>query len=143
MDSPIDTKIDFVIKALDDRKGKTKGGGEYWRARDIQSVLGYLRWENFENVIKKACMACESAGIDPTNQFRETTKMVTVGSGAQVNQKDYFLSRYACYLVAMNGDTPPKWRLVQRKRILRFKLEDKRCLISSQTPKKESNFERE
>lgn len=50
-------------------------------------------------------MACESAGVDPNNQFRETTKMVEVGSGAQIQQKDYFLSRYACYLIAMNGDT--------------------------------------
>jgi len=97
--------VDLVIKALDERKNQAKEGGEYWRARDIQPVLGYSRWENFEKVINKARMACESAGVDPNNHFRETTKVIAMGKGAQFEQRDFFLSRYACYLVAMNGET--------------------------------------
>ena len=106
--------LDFVTKALDKCKNQTRGGGEYWRARDIQTILGYSRWENFENVIKKARMACESAGVDPNNQFRETTKVIAMGKGAQFEQKDFFLSRYACYLVAMNGEpTKPEIGMAQ------------------------------
>jgi len=73
-------------------------------ARDIQGVLGYSRWENFEKIIEKARLSCESAGGDPPNHFRESTKMVEVGSGAKVPTQDYFLTRLACYLIAMNGD---------------------------------------
>jgi len=97
-----------TIKRLDAAKKLTKNGGEYWMAREIQPILGYERWENFHNVINKARMACESSGIEPDNQFRDITKKVTVGSGAMVPQVDYFLTRYACYLIAMNGDSTTK-----------------------------------
>jgi len=73
-------------------------------ARDLQPLLGYATWEHFANVIEKAKMACESAGADPDYQFREVTKGITAGKGAEVQRADMFLSRYACYLIAMNGD---------------------------------------
>lgn len=94
----------LIISALEKAMSETKKGTPYWRARDLQAILGYVRWENFEKVIEKARMACESSGIDPDHQFLETTKMVTVGSGAQVAQRDLFLTKYACYLIAMNGE---------------------------------------
>jgi len=86
------------------RKTATKGT-EYWMARDLQAVLGYARWENFEDVIQKARIACESVGVDPDNHVRPTAKMVEVGSGAKRQRRDFYLSRFGAYLVAMNGDS--------------------------------------
>jgi DNA-damage-inducible protein D len=80
-------------------------GSEYWLAREIQADLGYETWENFETAIGRAVDACRSAGYKPSNHFRATTKMVRIGSGAERKTRDYFLSRYACYLIAMNADS--------------------------------------
>lgn len=79
-------------------------GVEFWFARDLQIVLGYSRWENFANVIEKAITSCVTAGYDAADHFLEVTKMVTLGSGAEREIEDYALSRYACYLIAQNGD---------------------------------------
>lgn len=96
---------DSVIKDLDSRKRLTKSNSEYWMGRDIQEILGYSKWDKFENVIEKAIMACKSAGAHPDNHFLRTGKVITAGKGAQLERRDYFLSRYACYLIAMNGDS--------------------------------------
>lgn len=95
---------DLVVSELDRRRDYDEQGNEYWRARDLQNVLGYSEWRNFAEVIEKARTACETLGVDPSNQFVATTKKVTVGSGGIVEIEDFFLSRYAAYLVAMNGD---------------------------------------
>lgn len=100
----MDGQIDSVIKELDSAKRVSKRGGEYWMSREIQKILGYSMWENFQNVIKKARMACMSTGVDENDHFRDTTKMVAIGSGAMVQTTDCFLTRYACYLIAMNGE---------------------------------------
>jgi len=94
----------LLISHLESCKRQTSQGAEYWMARDLLQTLGYTRWENFANVIERARMACESAGVNPDDQFRETTKGIAAGKGAEVQRADYFLSRYACYLIAMNGD---------------------------------------
>jgi len=94
-----------VNRALDEAKRIGNKGGEYWMARDIQQILGYSSWENFQKVIKKARMACESAGEDSSNHFHDIVKMVKAGSDAMVPKGDTFLSRYACYLIAMNGES--------------------------------------
>jgi DNA-damage-inducible protein D len=73
-------------------------------ARDIQSVLEYDKFDKFENVIERAISACVAYGEESGRHFLQTGKKVPIGSGAQVVRKDYFLSRYGCYLVAMNGD---------------------------------------
>jgi DNA-damage-inducible protein D len=73
-------------------------------ARDLQPLLGYATWESFTNVIEKAKMACESSGADSEYQFRDVTKGIVAGKGAKLQRADMFLSRYACYLIAMNGD---------------------------------------
>jgi DNA-damage-inducible protein D len=77
---------------------------EFWLARELQVVLGYDRWENFLKVIEKAVTACKNAGFEPGDHFLEATKMVQVGSGAMREVIDYMLTRYACYLIAQNGD---------------------------------------
>lgn len=77
---------------------------EFWYARDLMPLLGYERWENFDKAIQRAMDSCKTSGIETENHFREVTKMVSLGSGAQRNVKDYMLTRYACYLIAQNGD---------------------------------------
>lgn len=78
---------------------------EYWFARDLQKMLGYERWENFANVIQKAKTACENSSIEITDHFRDVTKMVSIGSNTQRSIEDIMLTRYACYLIAQNGDS--------------------------------------
>ncbi len=77
---------------------------EFWYARDLQEPLGYARWENFLTAIRRATEACESSGHNVEDHFRGVTKMVALGSGAERPVEDFMLTRYACYLVAMNGD---------------------------------------
>ncbi len=81
------------------------GGVECWSARELQKLLGYTLWQNFEKVFVKAKSACENAGEEITNHFIDVNKMVDIGSGAQKQIKDILLTRYACYLVAQNGDS--------------------------------------
>ena len=92
-------KFDSIINTAE------KDNIEFWYARDLQIQLGYKRWENFIETIKKAMQSCENASIEVDNHFREVTKMVQIGSGARRNLQDYMLTRYACYLIAQNGDS--------------------------------------
>ena len=83
---------------------QTEGGVEYWLARDIQFLLGYAKWDNFLNVVSKAKTACEGSGHKVSNHFADVGKMVDLGSGSQREVDDLMLTRYACYLIAQNGD---------------------------------------
>jgi len=83
-------------------------GVECWSARELQNILGYSQWRNFKNVIEKAEKSCEQAGEDTKNHFAEFSKMVEIGSGAQKPVEDIALTRYACYLIAQNGDATTK-----------------------------------
>ncbi len=77
---------------------------EYWLARDLMGLLGYARWENFEVAIQRAVTSCKAAKIEASDHFREVTKMIATGKGAQRHVRDFMLTRYACYLIAQNGD---------------------------------------
>ena len=83
-------------------------GVECWSARELQDILGYSQWRNFKNVIDKAQKSCEQAGEEAKNHFAEFSKMVEIGSGAQKSVEDIALTRYACYLIAQNGDATTK-----------------------------------
>jgi DNA-damage-inducible protein D len=79
-------------------------GIEFWFARDLMEPLGYVRWENFQTAIQRAVTSCETTGYEPNDHFRGVTKMVKLGSGAERAVDDFMLTRYACYLIAQNGD---------------------------------------
>jgi DNA-damage-inducible protein D len=100
--SQIDTN---VIQSLDQCRRFTPQGEEYWSARDIYLLLKYSDWRVFEDLIERAKQSCGTAGFTASNHFVMGHKMVTLGSNSQRNVTDYALSRYACYLIAMNGDT--------------------------------------
>lgn len=82
----------------------TEDGIEFWFARDLQHLLGYGKWDNFNNVISKAKTACEISGQNISDHFADVGKMVDIGSGARKEIDDTMLTRFACYLVAQNGD---------------------------------------
>ena len=79
-------------------------GTEYWLARELQELLGYSDWRNFSNAINKAKESCQTTGEAVSDHFVDVTKMVKIGSGAERKQEDIMLTRYACYLIAQNGD---------------------------------------
>ena len=83
---------------------QTEGGIEYWLARDIQQLLGYTQWRNFLHTVSKAKTACEVSGHKVSDHFADVSKMVDLGSGSQREVDDLMLTRYACYLIAQNGD---------------------------------------
>jgi len=91
-------------KSLEEIK-KIKNDFEYWSARNLMEALGYIEWRAFEEVIKKAKFACEKSGQDITGHFVDASKMVNTGSTAKRRINDYSLTRYACYLIAQNGDS--------------------------------------
>ena len=100
-------KIDFIHKltsTFEAHAQQTEEGIEYWLARDLQALLGYAKWENFLNVINKARIACENSGQQAADHFPDVRKMVDLGSGSQRHIDDIMLTRYACYLIAQNGN---------------------------------------
>jgi DNA-damage-inducible protein D len=91
-------------QTFEEIKRVTEGNSECWSARDLQPVLEYNSWDKFKKVVEKAMTACEKAGQSVANHFSRVGKMVPLGSGAEREVEDFFLSRYACYLIVQNGD---------------------------------------
>ncbi len=91
-------------KSFEDLKHLNQHGAEYWNARELQAMLGYTQWRRFEDAIKRAMTSCEKSGNDPAHHFAGAGKMIELAKGAMREVPDYQLSRFACYLIAQNGD---------------------------------------
>ncbi|MBF0142397.1 MAG: DNA damage-inducible protein D [Magnetococcales bacterium] len=96
--------IQSLTRSFEDHAQQTETGVEYWLARDLQHLLGYGEWRNFNTAISKAKTACEGSGHPAADHFVGVNKMVDLGSGSQRQIDDLMLTRYACYLIAQNGD---------------------------------------
>ena len=93
--------FDAIVEIVKDEDGNDI---EVWYARELQTVLGYARWENFVVAIGRAIESCKTLGVSVDDHFREVTKMIALAKGAQRDVQDFMLTRYACYLIAQNGD---------------------------------------
>lgn len=101
--------IDFYEQKFCNNKNKLyKNGVEFWYARELMVCLNYSKWSNLKKVIYKAINSCENSDISVFDHFADASKMVQIGSEAKREQQDYKLTRYACYLIAQNGDSRKK-----------------------------------
>ena len=100
--------IKITEKTFEEIKHIDKQGNEYWYARELQSVLNYKEWRKFENVINKAKKSCKNSDISAFEHFTDVSKTIKMPKGAEKTILDYKLTRYACYLIAQNGDSRKK-----------------------------------
>ena len=99
---------EYTEKVFEDIKHIDENGNEYWLARELQTTLEYTQWRRFENVINKAKLACENSCIKVDDHFADVGKTSNMPNGGVKIIADYKLSRYACYLIAQNGDSRKK-----------------------------------
>jgi len=110
-------------------KRRNAHGAEYWSARDLQPLLGYSQWRRFEDAIARAMTSCEQSGNKPEHHFAGAGKMVELGSGSVREVPDFHLSRFACYLIAQNGD-PRKAEIAQAQKY--FAIQTRRQELSDE-----------
>lgn len=92
------------MQSFEDLKKINSHGAEYWSARELQAVLGYSQWRRFEDAVRRAIQSCQTSGNNPDYHFASAGKPIPGGKGAVQVVDDYHLSRFACYLIAQNGD---------------------------------------
>jgi DNA-damage-inducible protein D len=96
--------VSMGSKPFEDLKKVNEYGAEYWSAREIQPLLGYMQWRRFEDAVKRAITSCKQSGNESLYHFAGAGKMIDIGKGGSREVPDYHLSRFACYLIAQNGD---------------------------------------
>ena len=101
-------EVDKNNKSLEKIKHIDENGIEFWYARELMPILQYSNWQNFEKIIDKAKISCENSGISVFEHFTDVNKLSKRANNAEVEIKDYKLTRYACYLIAQNGDSRKK-----------------------------------
>ncbi len=116
-------------KTFEDLKQHNEHGAEYWSARDLQPLLGYGQWRRFEQAIERAMVSCQESGNAPDHHFAGAGKMIQIGKGGLRDVEDYQLSRFACYLIAQNGD-PRKPQIAQAQQY--FAIQTRRQELSDQ-----------
>jgi DNA-damage-inducible protein D len=117
------------LRSFEALKKINEHGAEFWSARDLQSLLGYVKWQKFDTAIARAKASCEASGNVVENHFTDAGNMVKVGSGAKRETADYHLSRFACYLIAQNGD-PRKPEIAEAQKY--FAVQARRQELSDQ-----------
>src|SRR3989339_642002 len=136
---------------------KLADGIEFWLARDLQKLLGYDKWENFLNAIEKAKIACKNSGYEVNNHFPDIRKTIPMPKGATKEIIDFMLTRYACYLIAQNGDPRKeeiafaqsyfaiqtrKQELIEQRIALQERMEARQKLVASETELSKLIYER-
>ena len=116
-------------QSFEDLKQVNDHDAEYWSARDLQPLLGYSQWRRFEDSVRRAITSCEQSGNNPEHHFAGAGKPITGGKGAVQIVQDYQLSRFACYLIAQNGD-PRKPEIAQAQKY--FAIQTRRQELSEQ-----------
>jgi len=116
-------------KSFEELKQINPHGAEYWSARDLQPLLGYSQWRRFEQAVERAISSCKQSGNKPDHHFAGVGKMVELGSGSAREVPDYHLSRFACYLIAQNGD-PRKPEIAQAQQY--FAIQTRRQELTEQ-----------
>ena len=114
MELKILKKIDKNNKSFEDIKHIDENGIEFWNVRELMPILQYSNWQNFEKIINKAKTSCENSDISVFEHFTDVSKLSKRANHAEVEIKDYKLTRYACYLIAQNGDNRKKYKPVER-----------------------------
>lgn len=129
MEHPEDFLLVSPNLSFESLKKSNQHNTEYWSARDIQPCLGYSQWRRFENAIKKAIESCKQSGNNPDHHFAGAGKAISGGKGSSQVVEDYHLSRFACYLIAQNGDSR-KSEIAQAQKY--FAIQARRQEISDQ-----------
>ena len=126
---PKKNEVTIAGKSFEELKQVNEYGAEYWSARALQPMLGYSQWRRFEQAIERAITSCRESGNPPENHFAGAGKMVELGSGSAREVADYQLSRFACYLIAQNGD-PRKPEIARAQQY--FAIQTRRQELSDQ-----------
>ena len=126
---PVKNEIAIARQSFEEQKKVNEHGAEYWSARTLQPMLGYSQWRRFEQAIERAVTSCKESGNPPENHFVGSGKMVDLGSGSVREIDDYQLSRFACYLIAQNGD-PRKPEIAKAQQY--FAIQTRRQELSDQ-----------